>query len=177
MLEFIQGLFMFEYDQRVIIRFLWNKRIDANQITIRPQAQFDEHAYKLRTVRFWITEVRFGRQDLHDDIRTGRRPLDDRDAKIWAILDKSPFESACSIAERPHVGRAIVLDHLHVSIGFKSFHLRWVPHLLTDDLHQRQKEHASAVLPFLHAVQRDGWHHLVTGDESWFFFNSLPRQM
>jgi hypothetical protein len=52
---------MMEYDQRVIIRFLWNEGIDANQITVRFQTQFDEHAYKLRTVRFWIAEVRFGR--------------------------------------------------------------------------------------------------------------------
>jgi hypothetical protein len=35
-----------------------------------------------------------GRQDLHDKIRTGRPPLHDLDAKILAILDKYPFESA-----------------------------------------------------------------------------------
>jgi hypothetical protein len=61
MLKFFKGLFMMEYDQRVIIRFLWNDGIDANQITARLQEQFSEHAYKLRTVRFWIAEVRFGR--------------------------------------------------------------------------------------------------------------------
>jgi hypothetical protein len=91
-------------------------------------------------------------------------------------LDKSPFKSACSIAERLRVGYATVLEHLHVSIGFKSFHLRWVPHLFTDDLRQKQKEHARAMLPFLYAPQRDGWDHLVTGNESWFFFNPLPRR-
>jgi hypothetical protein len=94
-----------------------------------------------------------------------------------AILDKSPFESACSIAERLSVGYATVLEHLHMSIGFKSFHLRWVPHLLTDDLRQKRKERASAMLPFLDAVQRDGWHHFVTDDEFWFVFNILPRRM
>jgi uncharacterized protein involved in type VI secretion and phage assembly len=26
------------------------------------------------------------------------------------------------------------------------------------------------VLPLLHAAQRDGWHHLVTGDEFWFLW-------
>jgi hypothetical protein len=67
--------------------------------------------------------------------------------------------------------------YLHVSIGFKSFHLRWVPHLLTDDLRQTRKEHASAMLPFLYAAQCDGWHHLVTADESWFFFNTSPCRM
>jgi hypothetical protein len=32
-------------------------------------------------------------------------------------------------------------------------------------------------LPLLHAAQRDSWHHLVTSDESWFFFDTLPRRM
>jgi hypothetical protein len=33
------------------------------------------------------------------------------------------------------------------------------------------------MLPFLHVAERDGWHHLVTGDESWFFFETSPRRM
>jgi hypothetical protein len=92
--------------------------------------------------------------------------------KILATLDESPFESARSISERLRVGRATVLEYLNISTGFKSFHLRWVQHLLTDDLRQKWKEHANAMLPFLHIVQLDGWHHLVTGDESWFFLNT-----
>jgi hypothetical protein len=48
------------YDQRVIVRFLSNDGIVADEIITRFQAQFGEHAYKLRTVRFWIGEVRFG---------------------------------------------------------------------------------------------------------------------
>jgi hypothetical protein len=166
-----------EYDQRVIIRFLWNDGTDANQMTARLQAQFGEHAYKLQTIPFWIAEVRFGCQDLHDEIRTGRAPLDDRDATILAILDKSRFESICSRSERLHVGHVTVLEHLYVSIGFKSFHLRWMLHLLTDDLRQNWKQHARAMLPFLHTAQRDGLHHLMTGDESWFFFNTSLRRM
>jgi hypothetical protein len=168
---------MIEYDQRVIIRFLWNEGIDANQITARLQEQFNKHAYKLRTVWFWIAEVWFGCQDNHDEIRAGKSPLDDLDAKILAILDKSPFESACSISERLRIGNAIVFEYLLVSIGLKSFHLRWIPHLLTDDLHSKRQDHASAMLPFLYAAKRDGWHHLVTGDESWFYFNTLPCRM
>jgi hypothetical protein len=61
-----------------------------------------------------------------------------------------------------------MLNYLHLAIGFKSFHLRWVLHLLTGDSRQKRKEDARAVLPLLHAAQRDGWHHLVTGDEFWF---------
>jgi hypothetical protein len=107
----------------MIIRFLWNERINAHEITHRLQAQFGKHACAFQTARFWIIEVQLGRQDLHDEIRTGRPPLDDLDAKIVDILDKSPFESARSIGETPDVAHSIVLLHLHDSIDFRSFHL------------------------------------------------------
>jgi predicted DNA-binding protein YlxM (UPF0122 family) len=83
--------------------------------------------------------VRFDRQDLHDEIRTGRLLLDDFDAKILAILNKSLFKSMRSIAERFRVSHATVLNHLHLSIGLKSFHLHLVPHLLIEDLRQNGK--------------------------------------
>jgi hypothetical protein len=88
-----------EYDQRVIIKFLSNDGSDARAIADRFQARFVEHAYQLQTIRFWIAEARLGHQDLHDEMRTGRSPLDELDAKILVILDKYPFESAHSIAE------------------------------------------------------------------------------
>jgi hypothetical protein len=94
-----------------------------------------------------------------------------------AILNKSPFESARSRAEGLRISRATVLNYLHLSIDFKSFHLRWVPHLLTEDLRQKRKDDARAMLPLLHIAQRNSWHHLVTGDESWFFFDTSPRRM
>jgi hypothetical protein len=78
-------------DQRVIIKILWNEKVDARNIADRLQAQFDEHAHQLRTIRFWIAEVRIGRQDLHDEIRTRKLLLDNFDAIILSILDKSPF--------------------------------------------------------------------------------------
>jgi hypothetical protein len=97
-----------EYDQRVIIPFFWNEGIYVHEITYRLQTQFGEHAYALRTVRLWIVEVRLGCQNLHDKIRSRRSLLDDLDAKILAILDKSPFKSARSIAKTLSIAHSTV---------------------------------------------------------------------
>jgi hypothetical protein len=93
------------------------------------------------------------------------------------ILNKSPFESARSIAETLLVTAIKLLHHLHRSIGFKSLHLHWVPQLLAENLRQKRKDDVRAMLPLLHAAQGDRWHHLMIDDESWFFFDTSPRRM
>jgi hypothetical protein len=100
-------------NQKVIIKILWNKTTDIHKIKQKLQAQFHEKAYALRIVQLWIGESCRGRQDLHDDLRLGRSPLNDFNAEILATLNTSPFESAQSIAETLLVGHATVLWHLH----------------------------------------------------------------
>jgi hypothetical protein len=64
-----------------------------------------------------------------------------------------------------------------MSIDFRLFHLQDVVHLLNDDFREKRKDSSIAMLPFLHAVERDRWHHLVTGDESGFFFHTSPHRV
>jgi hypothetical protein len=45
---------------------------------------------------------------------------------------------------------------------------------VTSDLREKRKEHARVRLQFWHVAERDGMHHFVTGNESWFFFNTSP---
>jgi hypothetical protein len=85
-------------------------------------------------------------------------------------LNKSPFESARSISDTLRVIHSTVLLHLHDCIGFRLFHLHWVPLLLTQDLRGKRKEYAKAMLSFLYAAERDNWHHLVIDEKSWFFW-------
>jgi hypothetical protein len=109
--------------QKVIITFPLNKGPEARDIADRLQAQFGQHVYSHRAIQFWITEVRFGRQDLHDEISTGRSPLDDFNAKIRALSDRSLLESARSISEILRVVHSTILLHLHDSTDFRPFRL------------------------------------------------------
>jgi hypothetical protein len=119
------------------ITFLLNERVDARNIADKLRAHFGERAYKLRIVQFWIAEGWLGRQDLHDEIRTRKPPLDGLDAKTLAILDKSPFESASSITETLRIVYSTILLHFRDSISLRSFHLHKIPHLLTHDLREK----------------------------------------
>jgi hypothetical protein len=48
---------LMEYEQGVIIKFLFNQGADARQIAKRLRAQFREDACALRRVQFWFAEL------------------------------------------------------------------------------------------------------------------------
>jgi hypothetical protein len=168
-------IFDLEIGQAYISDWLWSENdhyilldeeANVRDIGHRLQTQFEEQVYRPWTVQVRITEVWLGRQDLHNEIRTERPLLNDLETKILGTWDKSLFESARSIDETLRVDHWTVLLHLHDSIGFRLFHLDWVLHLLMHDLREKQRKYAKVILPSLHATERNGWHDLMTGDES-----------
>jgi hypothetical protein len=80
-----------------------------------------------------------GREELCDEHLSGRSLLDQTDTQILHVFVKSAFESAQLIAQTLNTSPSVVQHHLHEGLGFKSFHLRWVPHFLTDDLRLKRK--------------------------------------
>jgi hypothetical protein len=46
------------------------------------------------------------------------------------------------------------LSRLHNSLGIKNFHIRWVPHQLTDDLRKVRVSKCGEFLRALEAMQR-----------------------
>jgi hypothetical protein len=93
------------------------------------------------------------------------------------VLDENCFVSARSIAETLYLSHSTVLKHLHEDLGLQSFQLRWVPHLLIPELKERWRTDATGMITVLLSVHKDGWPHLVTGDEPWFFLSYSPRRM
>jgi hypothetical protein len=138
-----------EYDQRVIIKFLFNERPDANQIVENFESQFHEDAYSLRSVQFWIGEIKRGREDLHDAQGSGRRLIESLTPQIKVLFNENCFVSARSIAETLQVSHSTALEHLHEDHGFQSFHLRWVPHLLTPELKEQRRTYATETIAVL----------------------------
>jgi hypothetical protein len=65
-----------ECDQRVIIRFFCREGVTPDNIRDTLEAQFAKDTYSARSVRRWCQYVRQGREDLHDEQRTDRPPID-----------------------------------------------------------------------------------------------------
>jgi hypothetical protein len=57
---------------------------------------------------------------MHDDQRSGRRPIDFFDIRILVLLDEQPFHSTYSIAEALCISQSTILSHLRESLGKKS---------------------------------------------------------
>jgi hypothetical protein len=112
------------FGPKVIIRFLFKEGVNANQIHKRLLAQFWDEAYSLRSVRRSCQYVRQGRELIHDELQSGRPPVDFLDIRILSNLEKYPFHSAYSLADILKVSDATILKHLHEAHGMKHFHLR-----------------------------------------------------
>jgi hypothetical protein len=87
-----------EYDQRVIIRFLCKQRVSPEDIHALLEAWLGDAtctAYSEQSVRRWRQYIRQGRKNLHDEVRSGRPPIDFLDIGILALLEAQSFYSAC----------------------------------------------------------------------------------
>jgi DNA-binding transcriptional ArsR family regulator len=115
-----------EFDQRVIIRFLCKDRVSLEDIHAHIEAEFGDATYSEQSVQWWCQYVRQRREDLHDEVQSGRPPIDFLDIRILVLLNQQPFHSAYSIAEALGVSHSTVLSHLRESLGLKNFHLRWI---------------------------------------------------
>jgi hypothetical protein len=89
-------------EQRMMIPFLHREDFAPNEIHRQLQAQLEDTNCSLRTVRRWCQYVPQGREDLCDELRSGRPPIDFLNIKTLACLEKEPFHSAYSLAEVVH---------------------------------------------------------------------------
>jgi hypothetical protein len=113
-----------EYDQRATIRFLCKERVSPEDIHAHLEAQFGDDTDSEQSIQRWCQYVRQGREDLHEEVQSGRPPIDFLDIRILALLDEQPFQSAYSIAETLDVSYSTILNRLRESLGMEKFSFR-----------------------------------------------------
>jgi hypothetical protein len=95
----------------VIILFLGKERILPEDIYTCLEALFGDAIDSKRSIRPWCQYVRRGREDLHDEVRSGRPSIDFLDIRILALLDEQPFHSIYSVAKALGLSDSTILSH------------------------------------------------------------------
>jgi hypothetical protein len=97
-------------DSRIIIWFLCKARVSPEGIYARLESEFADATYSERSIRLWCQDVRQGREDLYDEVRSGSPPIDFLDIRIPALLEEQPFHSVYLIAQ------SVCVSHSTISI-------------------------------------------------------------
>ena len=95
--------------------------------------------------------------------------------KISNFLDFYPNSSVRYLSSHLNIPPTTVYRYLTEVLKFKCFHLRWIPHPLTENIRSKRIETSKQLLAELMKAEKNGFHFFVTGDESWFAYEYRPR--
>jgi transposase len=78
-----------------------------------------------------------------------------------------PFASMRFLASALEISKQTVKTYLTEYLHYKKFNYKWIPHTLTDENKKQRVLCAKQMLDVLTVDQINGFHHIITGDETW----------
>jgi hypothetical protein len=166
-----------EIEQRHVIKFLYTKKFALDRIVAEFASVYGEQVSAKKSVGHWIHQAKLKRSDIEDEVKHGRLPLDDVDARILACLGHEPFSSTRSIAQALGLAPATVHRHLTISLDIQSRHFPWVVHVLTRELRDQWIKGARALLDVLRQQEKTHFQDTITGDELLIFMDTAPSSI
>lgn len=155
---------------RSVIRFLTARSLSAAEIHRQLTEVYGLNAMSEGKVRQWVREFKNGRQNVHDEERSGRPSVitDDLVAAVETkVREDRRFTISTLSLQFPQVSRSVLYKIVSEKLNFKKLCSRWVPRLLTED--HKVKRFATS-LDFLTRYDEEGddmLSQIVTGDETW----------
>ncbi|GBL72896.1 Mariner Mos1 transposase [Araneus ventricosus] len=155
---------------RSVIRFLSARNLSAADIHRQICEVYGATAMCEGKVRKWVRDFKTGRDNVHDDSRSGRPSviMDDMVASVEAkILENKHFTISTLSNDFPELPRSVLYKIVSEKLNFRKLCSRWVPKLLTED---HKNKGFKCLLNFLaHYNEEDdamlSW--IVKGDETW----------
>lgn len=157
-------------EMRSVIRFLTARNMSAADIHRQLCEVYGVKAMSEGKVRKWVREFKDGRENVHDEDRSGRPSVITEDlvtAVDAKIHEDRRFTITTLSMKFPQVSRSVLYKIVSENLNFKKFCSRWVPKLLTED---HKKKRLASSLTFLTRYNEEGddmLSRIVTGDETW----------
>ncbi|GBL89352.1 hypothetical protein AVEN_225874-1 [Araneus ventricosus] len=152
------------------MRFLSARNLSAADIRRQICEVYGATAMCEGKVRKWVRDFKAGRDNVHDESRSGRPSVitDDVVASVEAkILENRRLTINTLSNDFPEVLRLVLYKIVSEKLYLKKLCSRWVPKLLTED-HTNKRFECS--LNFLTRYNEEGGgmlSRIVTGDETW----------
>jgi hypothetical protein len=166
---------------RPIVFHLYLTGSDCRDAFLCLQTLYGPLIPELPTIKKWYTLID------HDEFMFARKPIGGRKMisnlteKLHETLQIHPKASTKYLSTILGVHRTTIKTRLSVDMGMRQYKLQWVPHSLSESQKQKRREGASIIKAALHRHCETGYFNLITGDESWFYFDNeadamwLPR--
>jgi hypothetical protein len=132
--EKLKSVSPMEVEQRCIIKFLHLKGLKLGDIVVKLSTLDGEDAYTRPSITYWLHQLKLGKADLTTQHVGGIPYLRDTDPEILSVFRISPFSSVRTITDSLGIPASTVYLHLVEKIGFNNYFLRWVRHILTEEL-------------------------------------------
>ncbi|GFX70267.1 histone-lysine N-methyltransferase SETMAR [Trichonephila clavipes] len=155
---------------RSVIRFLTAKNVSAAEIHRQISDVYGPNAMSSSKVRKWMRAFKDGRENVHDEPRSGRPSVITDDlinALDENIREDRRFTISTLALEFPNVGRTTLHKVVSKKLKFRKLCARWVPRLLTEE---HKLKRMACALDFLDRYHKEGdqfLERIVTGDETW----------
>ena len=155
---------------RSVIRFLNARNVRPSEIHRQICEVYGENVMTDGMVRKWIRMFNEGRENVHDEKRSGRPSLvnDDLVRKVdGKVREDRRFTISGLSLQFLEISRTLLYEIVRNHLDYRKLCSRWVPKMLTEE--HKEKRVASA-LTFLTRYHEEGdemLNHIVTGDETW----------
>ena len=153
-----------------MIKFLNAQQIAPIEIHRQLCQVYGSNIMSKQMVRRWCRQFSEGRQNVHDEERSGR-PFVINDDLVELVRQRIMEDRRFTITELsshfPQISRSLLHEIVTKHLLFKKLCARWVPKNLTPE---HKTKRLGAALTFLQRYHDDGdgfLDRIVTGDETW----------
>jgi hypothetical protein len=162
--------------QRSVIRYFVLCQKSNQQIAAKRAKGYGQDALCLRAVQKWAARFRAGQENVEDDERSRRRPQTDIGDAILRFLEKNPHSSSRDIRKALFTPKTTIL-RLLTDLWLKFYLARWIPHQLSEQQKAGRVALSQEMLQTMNDLGGKQHKYLITGDETWIFWDNNYRGM